>query len=306
VKQLLRIAILVLTTVIAGCAGTGGTPSADHQIVVTTNILGDVVRNVVGDTADVRVLMKPNADPHSFAVSAQEAAAITTADLVVYNGLGLEESLQRHVDSAADDGVPTLAVGDHIGAIRYATGDGEGNPDPHFWTDPQRMLAGVDAIVDAVREHIPAIDGDRIDQNANNYREELRQLSNDMTERFATIPVERRKLVTNHHVLGYLAARYGFTVVGAVVPSGTTLASPSSSDLESLAGAVRDAGVPAIFVDSSHPDRLARVLADEAGVDVDVVALYSESLDEPGTKGATYLDMMRTNTEAIVTGLTSR
>ena len=122
-----------------------------------------------------------------------------------------------------------------------------------------------------------------------------------MTERFATIPVERRKLVTNHHVLGYLAARYGFTVIGAVVPSGTTLASPSSSDLESLAGAIRDAGVPAIFVDSSHPDRLARVLADEAGVDVDVVALYSESLDEPGTEGATYLDMMRTNTEAIVT-----
>ena len=168
------------------------------------------------------------------------------------------------------------------------------------------MLAGVDAIVDAVREHIPAIDGDRIDQNANNYREELRQLSNEMTERFTTIPVERRKLVTNHHVLGYLAARFGFTVIGAVVPSGTTLASPSSSDLESLAGAVRDAGVPAIFVDSSHPDRLARVLADEAGVDVDVVALYSESLDEPGTKGATYLDMMRTNTEAIVNGLTSR
>jgi zinc/manganese transport system substrate-binding protein len=306
VKHLLRIASLALVTVIAGCAGTGGTPSADHQIVVTTNILGDVVRNVVGDSADVRVLMKPNADPHSFAVSAQEAAAITTADLVVYNGLGLEESLQRHVDSAADNGVPTLAVGDRVDAIRYATGDGQGNPDPHFWTDPQRMLAGVDAIVDAVREHIPAIDDDRIDQNANNYREELRQLSNEMTERFATIPVERRKLVTNHHVLGYLAARFGFTVVGAVVPSGTTLASPSSSDLESLAGAVRDAGVPAIFVDSSHPDRLARVLADEAGVDVDVVALYSESLDEPGTKGATYLDMMRTNTEAIVTGLTSR
>jgi zinc/manganese transport system substrate-binding protein len=163
----------------------------------------------------------------------------------------------------------------------------------------------VDAIVDAVGDHIPGIDGERIEQNANNYREELRQLSELMTERFAAIPVERRKLVTNHHVLGYLAARYGFTVIGAVVPSGTTLASPSSSDLESLAGAVRDAGVPAIFVDSSHPDRLARVLADEAGVDVDVVSLYSESLDEPGTPGATYLDMMRTNTEAIVTGLAS-
>jgi zinc/manganese transport system substrate-binding protein len=308
VKYLLRIVVLALITLVAGCAGTGGNQTADHRIVVSTNILGDVVRNIVGDTADVRVLMKPNADPHSFAVSAQEAAAVTTADLLVYNGLGLEEALQRHIDSAADNGVPTLPVGERVDPIRYASGEGEGEggPDPHFWTDPQRMLAAVDVIVDAVTDHIPDIDGKRISENAENYRNELRKLSDLMTERFAAIPVERRKLVTNHHVLGYLAARYGFTVIGAVVPSGSTLASPSSSDLDSLAGAIRESGVPAIFVDSSHPDRLARVLADEAGVDVDVVALYSESLDEPGTPGATYLDMMRTNTEAIVTGLTSR
>jgi zinc/manganese transport system substrate-binding protein len=305
VKYLLRVVVLALITLVAGCTGTGGTQPAEYRIVVTTNILGDVVRNIVGDTADVRVLMKPNADPHSFAVSAQEAAAITAADLLVYNGLGLEESLQRHVDSAADNGVPTLPVGEHVDPIRYTSGEGEGSADPHFWTDPQRMLAGVDVIVDAVTEHIPDIDGKRISENVANYRNELQKLSDLMTERFAAIPVERRKLVTNHHVLGYLAARYGFTVIGAVVPSGSTLASPSSSDLDSLAGAIRESGVPAIFIDSSHPDRLARVLADEAGVDVDVVALYSESLDEPGTPGATYLDMMRTNTEAIVTGLTS-
>jgi zinc/manganese transport system substrate-binding protein len=306
VKYLLHIVVLALITVMAGCAGTGANQSADHQIVVTTNILGDVVRNIVGDTAHVRVLMKPNADPHSFAVSAQEAAAITSADLLIYNGLGLEESLQRHVDSAADIGVPTLPVGEHVDPIRYASGESQGRPDPHFWTDPQRMLAGVDAIVDAVNRLIPGIDTSQVNENADKYRNELQQLSNLMAERFAAIPVERRKLVTNHHVLGYLAARYGFTVIGAVVPSGSTLASPSSSDLDSLAGAISEAGVPAIFVDSSHPDRLARVLADEAGVDVNVVALYSESLDEPGTPGATYLDMMRTNTEAIVTGLTSR
>ena len=304
-KHLVRIVVLALITLVAGCTGAGGSQSADHRIVVTTNILGDVVRNIVGDAADVRVLMKPNADPHSFAVSAQEAAAITTADLLVYNGLGLEESLQRHVDSAADNGVPTLPVGERVDPIRYASGEGGGGPDPHFWTDPQRMLAGVDAIVDAVTEHIPGVDGKRISGYADNYRDELQKLSDLMTERFAAIPVERRKLVTNHHVLGYLAARYGFTVIGAVVPSGSTLASPSSSDLDSLADAIRGSGVPAIFIDSSHPDRLARVLADEAGVDVDVVALYSESLDEPGTPGATYLDMMRSNTEAIVVGLTS-
>jgi zinc/manganese transport system substrate-binding protein len=305
VKHLLRIAVLALITLISGCAGTGANQSADHQIVVTTNILGDVVRNIVGDTADVRVLMKPNADPHSFAVSAQEAAAITSADLLVYNGLGLEESLQRHVDSAADNGVPTVPVGERVDPIRYVSGEGEGRTDPHFWTDPQRILTAVDAIVGAVGQHIPDIDRDRINENADNYRTELQKLSDLMTQRFAAVPAERRKLVTNHHVLGYLAARYGFTVIGAVVPSGSTLASPSSSDLDSLAGAIRRSGVPAIFVDSSHPDRLARVLADEVGGDVDVVALYSESLDEPGTPGATYLDMMRTNTEAIVTGLTS-
>ncbi|MCT7657908.1 zinc ABC transporter substrate-binding protein AztC [Mycobacterium deserti] len=305
-KQVLRGVLVALVALLSACTGGGNAPSSEPRIVVTTNILGDVVRNIVGDTAEVRVLMKPNADPHSFGISAQEAAAMTTADLVVYNGLGLEESLQRHVDSAAEDGVPTLAVGDHVEPIRYSSGDSVGRPDPHFWTDPQRMLAGTDAIVDALRERVPDIDVEEVSTYADNYRNELRRLSDSMTEQFGKIPAERRKLVTNHHVLGYMAQRFGFTIIGAIVPSGTTLASPSSSDLESLAGAVRSAGVPAVFVDSSHPDRLARVLAEEAGVDVDVVSLYSESLSEPGTSGATYLDMMRTNTEAIVSGLTSR
>jgi zinc/manganese transport system substrate-binding protein len=250
--------------------------------------------------------MKPNSDPHSFALSAQEAASITRAGLIVYNGLGLEEGIQRHVDSATADGVPALAVGDNINAIPYAAGEAEGRPDPHFWTDPQRMLSAVDAIENALGQHIPDIDRERIASNADTYREQLRELSSWMTDRFGAVPVERRKFVTNHHVLGYLAERFGFTVVGAVVPSGSTLASPSPSDLDSLADAIRGAGVPAIFVDSSQPDRLARVLADQAGIQVAVVQLYTESLGEPGSRGATYVDMMRANTEDIVTGLTGQ
>jgi zinc/manganese transport system substrate-binding protein len=300
-----RVLLVLLAGLVAWLCGCGGTDShaADHEIVVTTNVLGDVVRNIVGDTASVRVLMKPNADPHSFSLSAQDAASITRADLIVYNGLGLEESVLRHVDSAADSGVRTLAVGDHIDPIPYVTGEGEGNPDPHFWMDPDRMLAAVDAIDKALREHISGLDVERVGANAERYREQLRQLSTEMTDRFAALPEARRKLVTNHHVLGYLAARYGFTVVGAVVPSGSTLASPSSSDLESLATTIRGAAVPAIFVDSSQPDRLARALAEQAGIDVDVVALYTESLGEPGSSGATYVDMMRANTDGIVSGL---
>ncbi len=92
-------------------------------------------------------------------------------------------------------------------------------------------------------------------------------------------------------------------MIGAVVPSGTTLAAPSASDLQSLVDAIDSARVPAIFVDSSQPEKLARVLAEQAGVEVQIVPLYSESLSPPGTPGATYLDMMRANTGAIVTGL---
>ena len=109
--------------------------------------------------------------------------------------------------------------------------------------------------------------------------------------------------MTNHHVLGYLAHRFDFTVLGAIVPSGTTLAAPSSKDLSSLVTAIQTARVPAIFVDSSQPERLANVLADETGMTVRIVPLYSESLSPPGTPAATYLDMMRANTDAIVSGL---
>ena len=291
--------VALLTVASTACGGTSG----GGDIVVTTNILGDVVRNVVGDSAAVRVLMKPNADPHSFGVSAQEAAAMSSAGVIIYNGLGLEENVVRNVESGAEQGIPTLAVGDHIDPIRYAEGDSMGVPDPHFWTDPQRMIAAVDAIEEAIVGEVEGIDADALSRNAEAYREELRELDASMVQRLSTIPADRRKLVTNHHVLGYFAQRFGFAVIGAIVPSGTTLAAPSSSDLQSLVGAIESAGVPAIFVDSSQPERLARVLAEDAGVQVQIVPLYSESLSPPGTSGATYLDMMRANTEAIVTGL---
>jgi zinc/manganese transport system substrate-binding protein len=295
--------VALSTAVLAACGGGTGDSGAQAEIIVTTNILGDVVRNVVGDAAEVRVLMKPNADPHSFGVSAQDAAAMSNAGLIVHNGLGLEENVIRNVDAAAGDGVPTLAVGDHIDAIRYADGDSAGIPDPHFWNDPQRMITAVGVIEDALVRDVDGIDGAAVSENAEAYRDKLRSLDAEMADGFGGIPAERRKLVTNHHVLGYLAQRFGFTVIGAVVPSGTTLAAPSPSDLESLAGAIETAAVPAIFVDSSQPERLARVLAEDAGLQVRIVALYTESLSPPGTPGATYLDMMRANTGAIVGGL---
>ncbi|ASF08218.1 putative ABC transporter substrate-binding protein [Nocardia brasiliensis NBRC 14402] len=296
----LIITLSMALPLVAACAGGGGDRTG---IVVTTNILGDLARAVTGDAAEVTVLMPPNADPHSFAVSAQQAAKLDRAALVVHNGLGLEEGVARHVAAAQSAGVPALAVGEHVDPISYTSDESAGRPDPHFWTDPKRVRAAVSAISAAVLAHVGGVDAAAIRANTDRYLAELDQLDQWVTEQFAGLPAERRKLVTNHHVFGYLAQRFGFQVVGAVIPSGTTLASPSSADLSALADAIRTAGVGAIFADSSQPDKLARVLAEHAGVHVQVIALHTESLTEPGGGAGTFLEMTRANTAAIVRGL---
>ncbi|UGT68844.1 metal ABC transporter substrate-binding protein [Nocardia gipuzkoensis] len=280
------------------------TSGADRAgIIVTTNILGDLTRAVTGDTVEVTVLMPADADPHFFAISAQQAAQLERARLIVYNGLGLEQSVLHNVEAAEASGVAGVSVGAAIDPISYSAQDANGKPDPHFWTDPRRVRRAVEVIRDRVVEHVDGVDAAAIRARADDYLAELDRLDRWMTERFATIPAERRKLVTNHHVFGYLAQRFGFEVVGAVIPGGTTLASPSPSDLAALAGTIRAAGVGAIFADSAQPDRLTRVLADQVGVHVQVIPLYSESLTEPGGGAGTYLEMMRANTESIVRGL---
>ncbi|WP_157244554.1 metal ABC transporter substrate-binding protein [Nonomuraea typhae] len=277
---------LLLVLALAGC---GRSPDAD--VVVTTNILGDLVRAVAGGEATVSVLMKADADPHSFGVSAAQAAGLERAQLIVHNGLGLEEGVLRHVRAARR--TPALAVAEGVGPI---------GSDPHFWTDPRRVRRAVDLIAARIAAEVDGVDAAAIRANAEAYKKRLDDLDAWIGARVATVPPERRKLITNHHVFGYFAARYGFTVIGAVIPSGTTLASPSAADLAGLSRAVRAHRVGAIFADSSHPDRLARALATQAGLDVRVVPLYSESLTARGP-ASTYLGLMRANTDAIVTHL---
>ncbi|MFC9624100.1 zinc ABC transporter substrate-binding protein AztC [Streptomyces sp. NPDC056930] len=300
VRLLLASLAGVLLLGVSGCAGSKrGHPS----VVVTTNILGDITRNIIGDEAEVTVLMQADADPHSFGVSAPQAASIEQADLVVYNGLGLEENILRHVEAAEEAGVSTLAVGDAVDPITYTAGESADEPDPHFWTDPERVRKAVGLIADQVTEHVRGVDKAVIGKNASAYGAQVTELTAWMRKQFDEIPSDQRKLVTNHHVFGYLAQRFGFRIVGAVIPSGTTLASPSASDLKSLATAIETAGVKAIFADSSQPDRLAQVLKRESDIEVDVVPLFSESLTEKGKGAATYLEMMRANTRSISTGL---
>lgn len=307
-KRMRRPALVATVALVAvvggglvGCApATAG--SDRPQVIVTTNILGDVVENLVGDEAQVTTLMRPNADPHSFEISVQQGAQLDAADLVISNGLGLEEGLQQHLDRVAESGVTQVVAGEHISVLDYTDTDAGGAPDPHFWTDPARMLDVVDAIEVALIG-IDGVDASQITANGEAYRDELEALDAEMTEAFTAIPVERRALVTNHHVFGYLAERFDFRVVGAVIPGGSTLAAPSAADLRELASAIDEAGVPTIFAESSQPDRLVQVLAAEAGVEVAVVELFTESLTEPDGEAGTYLTMMRANTTRIAHGL---
>ncbi|AXG80948.1 zinc ABC transporter substrate-binding protein AztC [Streptomyces paludis] len=302
--------LALLTLVTAATATACATEHGRSDIVVTTNILGDITREIVGDQAEVTVLMKPNADPHSFGLSAVQAAQLERAGLVVHNGLGLEENVLRHVAAARASGVATFAAGEAADPLTFRTADdggpgGEaGQPDPHFWTDPDRVRKAVGLIADQVIEHVDGVDADAIRANAARYTGELTDLTAWMEKSFGRVPEDRRALVTNHHVFGYLAERFGLRVIGAVIPSGTTLASPSSSDLRSLTEAMEQAGVRTVFADSSQPRRLAEVLRTELGGRVRVVALHSESLTAEGGGADTYLRMMRANTTAMTGGLT--
>ncbi|MCD2497023.1 zinc ABC transporter substrate-binding protein AztC [Microbacterium nymphoidis] len=300
-KRLL-IVLTVLAFLSTGCSSAKS--DARPQIVVTTNILGDVVRNLVGEQAEVVVLMKPNADPHSFEISAQEARLLHDAPLVVSNGLGLEEGLQHNLDESIAAGAAQFVAGDVIDVLAYAGDEGRtGADDPHFWTDPARMIDVVDALEPVLTATVGLPEGPIAD-NVSSYRDQLVALDAEMTEKFAAISTERRALVTNHHVFGYLADRFDFRVVGTIIPSGTTLAAPSAADLRELTSAIHGSGVRTIFAESSQPDRLAQVLASEAGLDIEVRELFTESLTEPGGGADTYLTMMRVNTDRIAQGLT--
>lgn len=296
--------LLLVIGAVATTAGCAGLTDADRPtVMVTTNILGDITRNVVSDAVDVRVLMPPGADPHSFEISASEAARLASADLVIVNGLGLEEGVATSVEAAASEGVPVLEVAPAVNPIPFDAGGSSGTLDPHFWTDPYRVSDAAEVIGDAVAQQVEGADRTALDDRIHQYRAQLAGLAESMRARFDSIPKSNRQLVTNHHVFGYFAQRFGFEVIGAVVPSGTTLASPSSADLAELSRAVRESGVGAIFVDSSHPSKLADVLARESDTRVQVVELFTESLGAADSAAATYLEMMDVNADRITEGL---
>jgi zinc/manganese transport system substrate-binding protein len=132
---------------------------------------------------------------------------------------------------------------------------------------------------------------------------QIRAAESEVRATLESVPADKRILVTDHDALGYLADVYGYEIAGTVIPAGTTLAEPSSADLAELVATIKAEGVTAIFANTSAPTSLAEAVAAESGSNITVTPLYVESLGEPGSPAATYIDMMRANAQLIAEGL---
>jgi zinc/manganese transport system substrate-binding protein len=330
-------AVVTAGALVAACGSGDGSSEEESgvRIVVTTNVLGDVVAASMPEGITVDVIMPIGADPHDFAPSARQAEAMEQADLLVVNGANFEEGMTDIVESLRNTGTEVFAFADHvdlleIGASMHDHGEedhdedhgdedhGEedhdedhgdedhaheaGSADPHLWTDPDRIAAGVTALVGAV-SLLEGVDADAVEASAASYLSSLEELAGAMSETLSVVAQQERVLVTNHEVFAYFAERFDFEVVGAVIPSTSTGAEPSASDLDDLAEIIIDEGVPAVFAETSGSTRLAEVLVDEIGGDVAVIELFTESLGDDGSGAATYLEMMRFNAAAIAGAL---
>jgi ABC-type Zn uptake system ZnuABC Zn-binding protein ZnuA len=316
------------------------------RIVATTSILGDLVANIVGDDGTVDVLIGAGVDPHAYQASARDAAALRDADLVVANGLLLEEGLLAALDAAEGEGVRVLTVADKLDPIEFGSGhahhghddhddhddhghdhddhghddhdhdhdhdkDDEhghedhddhdhGDEDPHFWWDPIRTAAAVELIAAELSVVRPDIDWS---MRADAYVLAILEAHEELEVLFAAIPEERRRIITNHDSLGYLEARYGFEVIGTVIPGSSTTVETSARAFAALVDLMVDEGVSVVFAENTDSVTLAEQLASEtigrSDLDVTVVRILTDALGEPGSGADTYLGMLRTTAALI-------
>lgn len=305
-KKNLFITIIVLMISALALAACGNAPAASENgkktIVVTYSILGSVVKELVGDQANVVVSMPNGADPHEWEPSAKDIEALTQADLIVQNGLGLEGGMAKALEIAQSDGVKFFTASDHI-TIRKV-GEGEGLPtgdpdqavgaeDPHLWTDPLTMKLVVSALANQIKSDL----GLDVSVQAADLESRLDALNDELVAQVNSLPADQRKLVTGHESMGYFAQRYGFKLIGAIIPSLSTESEASASDMATLAQVIKENQVKAVFTELGTPANVAESIGKETGAKV--VEITTHSLPEDGS----YFTFMRDLMNTIVTNL---
>ena len=315
------LAVAAAAALLAGC-GNGSTPAASDQpqalkVVATTPEVADFVRNIGGADVSVTQIIKPNVDPHDFEPTPADIKAIAEAKVVVKNGVGLEEWLDRTIEASGFQGAVIdssqgvkLLEGGHEEEEHAEEGEEAGEEhagedhDPHIWHNPRNAKIMVTNIEKGLAAADPARAG-TFATNLTGYSAKLDKLDADNEAAFAKLPAADRKLVTNHDAFGYYVDRYRLEFVGSVIPSLDTSAELSAKQLGDLVAKIKATGTKAIFTESSLPPKTAEAIAKQAGVEVvgGEDALYGDSLGEQGTPQGTYLGAEEHNTQVIVSAL---
>jgi manganese/zinc/iron transport system substrate-binding protein len=308
-------ALLLAALLLTGCArqaDSGGDRIPDLadrklRVVVTTNILGDLVRQVAGDAVELTTLMGPGVDPHLYKASEGDVQRMAEADLVLYNGLDLEgkmtevfEQMERRSGTAtsavADDAVPDSLL---IASAEYA-----GNHDPHVWFDVE-LWSRVTRHVGDVLARLDTARAETYRANARRYAGGLDSLDAFATRQFERVSAPQRVLVTSHDAFSYLGRAYDVEVRGLQGISTTSEA--GAADVQRLAAFIAERRIPAIFVETSVSPRgiqAVREAVQAKGYQVRIGGtLYGDALGNRGTPEGTYTGAVRHNVTTIVSGL---
>jgi len=288
--------LLILLFTLAACGGKPASPpgTPDPVILTSTTFLADITRNIAGNRVEVASLLAVGTDPHSYQPTPQDITKIEHSKLLILSGADYELFIKPLLKNAGGQReVLEAAAGIH------PRKDAQGI-DPHLWLDPNNVIFYVQNIREALTHFDPK--GSAVYQaNADAYILELKKLDAWIVAQVQQVPIEKRLLVTNHEAFGYFAARYGFTITGTVIESFSSDASPSAMEMAALIDQIKSTHAPAIFLDASDNNAIAKVIADETGVRV-VTDLHLESLTD-GAPAATYIDMMKYNVTQIVAAL---
>jgi zinc/manganese transport system substrate-binding protein/manganese/iron transport system substrate-binding protein len=295
VRRLLLAAACVIALTACGADRPSAVASGGPiNVVATTTVFADILRSVGGDLVTVDSIVPAGASPEDYEPRPDDARRLAAADLIVSNGVGLDDFLGRLIDAAGASHARRLVLGDGIPTLTV-----QGRPNPHFWLDPSLVERHfLPAIRTALTELRPA-SADTIAAATDAYAAKLRALDTADAATLGEIPLERRKLVTFHDAFPYFAAHYGFELIGVILHNPGQ--EPSAADLAALVRTVKSAGVTAVFSEAQFDPKLARTLADEAGITKVVSNLYNDSLGPPPADS--YLGLMTWDVEHVAGAL---
>lgn len=285
---LVALALLASTTV----------PAADTlPVVASFSILGDLVSVIGGERVAVSTLVGPDEDAHMFSPSPADAKKVAQSKLVVVNGLGFDQWLNRLSGAAGYTGA-TVVASSGIKA-RDISDEGQIHADPHAWQDPTNVIIYVGNIAAALGKIDPA--GAHFYQdNRDRYVKSLQELDAWASQQFAQIPAAKRKVITSHDAFGYLGARYQITFLA---PQGISTESEASArDVAKLISQIRRERIKSVHVENMSNPKLLQQLSREAGVTMGA-KLYTDALSGPQDGAPTYLKMMRYNITQLMSGL---